>query len=169
MSRMPLDVARPVLYAAPTGSKHAGCNQDQPMKPTAIVLPVAMQALLTLLVLVQLGRARSQSMRDSNQKLGDDDVRLGRNTWSDAAAKVANNYKSQFELPVLFYAVSTLLLITSGVDAVAVGLAWIFVLSRIAHTIIHTGPNIIKWRFGAFMIGVMALVVLWVKLALHSL
>ncbi len=139
------------------------------MKPTAIILPVAVQAFLTVVVLVQLGRSRSQSMRDSRQKLGDDDVRLGRNAWSDQATKTANNYKSQFELPVLFYAVTAFLLITSGVDYLMVVLAWVFALSRIVHAIIHIGPNVIAWRFGAFFVGVVTLVAMWVKLTLHIL
>ena len=139
------------------------------MKPTAIILPVAVQAFLTFAVLVQMARSRSQSMRESSQKLSDDDVRLGRNAWSDQATKTANNYKSQFELPVLFYAVTTLLLVTSGVDYLMVVLAWVFALSRIAHAILHIGPNVIAWRFGAFFVGVVALVAMWVKLTLHIL
>lgn len=139
------------------------------MKPTAIILPVVLQALLTLGVLGLLGRARSQSMREKHQNLGDDDVRLGRNAWSETATKVSNNYKSQFELPVLFYAVTAFLLISGGVDYLMVMTAWVFVLSRIAHAVIHIGPNLIPWRFGAFMVGVVTLVVLWAKLALHTL
>lgn len=139
------------------------------MKPTAILLPVAVQALLTIVILIMMGPARSQSMRENGQQLSDADVQLGRNAWSEQATKLANNYKNQFELPVLFYAVAAFLLITSGVDYPMVALAWIFVLSRIAHTAVHIGPNVVIWRAVAFLVGVVALVAMWVKLTLHIL
>ncbi len=108
-------------------------------------------------------------MRENGQKLSDPDVQLGRNAWSERATKLANNYKNQFELPVLFYAVAAFLLITSGVDDLMVALAWVFVLSRIAQTAIHIGPNVVIWRAAAFLVGVVALVAMWVKLTLHIL
>jgi hypothetical protein len=139
------------------------------MKPTAILFPVIAQVVLTLGVLVAMGPARSQSMRDNGQKLTDDDVRIGQNSWSTQAVKVSKNYANQFELPVLFYAVVAFALITSAVDLLMVGLAWIFVLSRVAHTAIHIGPNVVMWRGTAFLVGFVALVLMWLKLTVHIL
>ena len=139
------------------------------MKPTAILFPVIVQVILTLGVLVVMGPARSQSMRDNGQKLTDDDVRIGQNSWSTQAVKVSKNYANQFELPVLFYAVVAFALITSAVDLLMVGLAWIFVLSRVVHTAIHIGPNVVMWRGTAFLVGFVALVLMWLKLTVHIL
>jgi hypothetical protein len=139
------------------------------MKPTAILFPVIAQVALTLGVLVAMGPARAQSMRENGQKLTDDDVRIGQNTWSTQAVKVSKNYANQFELPVLFYAVVAFALITSAVDLLMVGLAWIFVLSRVAHTAIHIGPNVVMWRGTAFLVGFVALVLMWLKLTVHIL
>ncbi len=137
------------------------------MTPTAILWPVLVQVILTLGVLVAMGPARAQSMRENGQKLTDDDVRIGQNVWSAQAVKVAKNYANQFELPVLFYAVAAFAMITSAVDVAMVGLAWIFVLSRVAHTVIHIGPNVVMWRGTAFLVGFVALALMWLRLAIH--
>ena len=139
------------------------------MKPTAILFPVLLQVALTFGVLIAMGPARARSMRENGQQLSDDDVRLGRNAWSDQAVKVAKSYANQFELPVLFYAVVAFALITSAVDGLMLGLAWIFAVSRVAHAFVHIGPNVIMWRGAAFLIGVLALIAMWLKLALHIL
>lgn len=157
-----------MLYAA-WAAAFRERNSGAPMKPTVILFPVLAQVVLTLGVLVAMGPARSQSMRDRGQNLTDEDVRIGQNTWSAQAVKVANNYANQFELPVLFYAVVAFALITSGVDILMFGLAWIFVLSRIAHAAIHIGPNVVKWRGVAFLVGFVALVLMWLELAIHIL
>lgn len=139
------------------------------MQPTAILFPVIVQVVLTLGVLVAMGPARAQSMRENGQKLTDDDVRIGQNTWSTEAVKVSKNYANQFELPVLFYAVVAFAMITSAVDLLMVGLAWVFVLSRVVHTAIHIGPNIVMWRGTAFLVGFVALALMWLKLTVHIL
>ncbi|MGE0700312.1 MAG: MAPEG family protein [Hyphomicrobiaceae bacterium] len=139
------------------------------MQPTSILFPVLVQVGLTYAVLVALGPARSRSMHENKQQLTDDDVRLGRNAWSEQATKVANNYRNQLELPVLFYAVVAFALITSGVDLVMLVLAWVFALSRIVHAALHIGPNIVMLRGLAFLVGAAALLAMWAKLALHIL
>ncbi|MDX2158148.1 MAG: MAPEG family protein [Hyphomicrobiaceae bacterium] len=139
------------------------------MKPTAILLPVVVQVALTVAVLVAMGPARAASMREKGQRLSDRDVTLGRNDWSDQAIKLANSYRNQFELPVLFYAVVAYALQTSAVDMVLVALAWVFAVSRIVHAAIHIGPNVVAWRGAAFLIGLVALIAMWTKLALHAI
>jgi hypothetical protein len=139
------------------------------MQPTAILFPVLVQVALTLGVLLALGPARARSLRAKGLTLDDRDVALGRAPWSEQATKVANNYQNQFELPVLFYAVVAFALQTGAVDTPMVVLAWIFAVSRLAHTAVHIGPNRIMWRGAAFLAGMLALAVMWVRIALHIL
>ena len=135
------------------------------VSPSAILYPVLVQVILTLAVLLMMGPARSRSMREQGQSLDDSDVRIGRNTWSEQATKLSNNYKNQFELPVLFYAACAFALALREVDGLIIGLAWVFALSRIVHTIIHVGVNIVIWRGVAFLVGMVALLGLWLVLA----
>jgi hypothetical protein len=139
------------------------------MQPTAILYPVFVHVALTVGLLVVLNRARSASMREREQKLTDPDVELGQNAWSPPAIKASRSYANQFELPVLFYAVVAFAMITSAVDFLMVVLAWIFAISRLVHAAIHIGPNVIAWRASAFIVGLVAVVAMWVKLALHTL
>ena len=137
------------------------------MNQVAILYPVFVQVLLTLVVLISLAPARGRSMRVHRQRLSDADVALGRNVWSDQATKRANNFKNQFEIPILFYAVVAFALITKGADSVMIVLAWLFVLSRLVHAAVHVGPNKITWRAPIYVFGVAVIMVMWIKLALH--
>ena len=134
------------------------------MSQSAIFFPVLVQALLTLAVLILLGPARARSMREQKQQLTDDDVRIGRNTWSEEATKVSNNFKNQFELPVLFYAIVAFALALKQADPVMTSLAWAFAVSRLVHAAIHVGPNVVMWRGVAYMIGAVALLAMWLLL-----
>lgn len=139
------------------------------MNPTVIIYPVLVQVLLTFVLLIAMGPARSRSLRESGKTLDDADVRLGSAPYSERATKVARSYVNQFELPVLFYAVVAFALITRRVDLFMVVLAWVFALSRVVHAWIHTGVNIIPWRAGVFIVGASALATMWIALAIHIL
>ena len=134
------------------------------MSQSAIFFPVLVQALLTLSVLILLGPARARSMRETKQQLTDDDVRIGHNTWSEEATKVSNNFKNQFELPVLFYAIVAFALALKQADPVMTGLAWAFAASRVVHAAIHVGPNVVMWRGVAYIIGAVTLLAMWLLL-----
>lgn len=134
------------------------------MSQSHIVLPAAVQALLSVVLLIGLGPARARSMREARQTLDDADVRVGRNTWSEQATKVSNNYRNQFELPVLFFAVVAYALILRAADATMIWLAWAFVATRVVHAAIHVGPNVIKWRALAFIVGASILTTMWITL-----
>ena len=136
------------------------------MNQIAILYPVFVQVLLTLLVGVMMGAARARAIPSLGKPSGAD-LALGRITWPDDAAKRAANYGNQFELPILFYAVVAFALIEKGADLLMVVLAWAFVLSRIVHTAIHIGPNLIRWRSPAFAAGFLIILLMWIKLFVH--
>ncbi len=139
------------------------------MQPSAIILPVAVQAALTVAVLIAMGPARARSMREDRLSFADREVKLGINHWSDQAIKTANSYNNQFEMPVLFYTAAAFSMLAGAADAVMVTLAWVFALSRIAHAVIHIGPNIVMYRGLAFGVGVFAMVAMWIRLVIHVL
>ncbi len=80
---------------------------------------------------------------------------------------VRNNLANQFELPVLFHACCLALLASGGVGPVVLVLAWIFVVSRYAHTAIHVTTNRIRYRQPAFAAGFLTLGAMWAALAVH--
>ena len=109
----------------------------------ALLLPVFVQVLLTLIVMLRMGQTRSASLAASRTHPNKKDVALGTHTWNEDATKAANNFSNQFEIPVLFYAVVAFALIVKQHDIVMVALAWIFVLLRVVHAAIHIGPNVV--------------------------
>lgn len=82
---------------------------------------------------------------------------------------MGNAYSNQFELPVLFYVLTILALITRKADLLFVVLAWVFVASRCVHAFVHVTSNDIKLRFPAFAVGALVLALMWVLFALAIL
>lgn len=130
---------------------------------TLILIPVLMQVGLTLCLFPFLFLRRARSMKERGQR--PNDIALANDgDWSEDARKLANNYKSQFELPVLFYVIALFAYALRLVDVWMLGLAVVFAVSRIVHTLIHVGPNVVLPRLGAFTIGYAAVIAMTVLL-----
>ena len=74
----------------------------------------------------------------------------------------ANNLANLFEMPVLFFALIPLLLITHHAGHVQVLLAWAFVIFRAVHSVIHIGPKKVQARFMAYLASCAALAAMWI-------
>ena len=123
-----------------------------------LLLPAFVQFALTVYVLTRMGQGRVRAVRSGQVKRAEIDTK---SAYSEAVQKFANNYVSQFELPVLFYVVLAFALATELIDFVMIGLAWAFVGSRLLHRIVHTGANRIVRRFKVFVAGLVFLVGMW--------
>ncbi len=139
------------------------------MPTSTLLAPVFIQVLLTFVVMIQMGRARTASLQQSRTNPNKREVALGEYQWSDAATKAANNFSNQFELPVLFYTATAFALLLKQTDTVVVALAWAFAATRIAHAAIHLGPNVVRYRFLAYLAGALCLLGLWGTLAFRVL
>ena len=84
--------------------------------------------------------------------------------WDAAARKASNNYNNLFEIPVLFYLATAFALITRMVDVWILALAWVFVASRVLHSVVHLTTNIVNWRGPIFLVGFVTVVAMWVLL-----
>lgn len=72
-----------------------------------------------------------------------------------------------FEAPPLFYVVSLMIYVTGQTSALLVGLAWAYVLLRVAHSYVHLTSNVLNLRFRIFGLSWLALTALWVVLAVQ--
>ena len=139
------------------------------MTYTAILLPVFAQVLLTFVVLFWLGHVRGRALK-ARQVADRDGAVLGdERVWPVGVRQASACFRNQFEIPVLFYALSTLVLVTRKADFVYIILAWVFVITRWIHAGVHVGPNIVGLRFAAYAVGVFALLVMWLLFALAIL
>ena len=82
--------------------------------------------------------------------------------WIERPAKTFNNL---LQVPILFYVVCLLMLVTEEIDSIQVTLAWLFVATRIAHAFVYIVFNHVPYRFAAFVTGVLTLAVIWGRFA----
>ena len=130
------------------------------MSISAVILPVLIQVGLTFLLLLWLGRSRVGHLRSGEVRVKD--IALGERNWPTRILQIQNSYHNQFELPVLFYVLVLLALITRKADMLFVVMSWMFVTSRLVHAAIHTTSNKVSLRFMAFVVGVLILAAMWV-------
>ena len=133
------------------------------MPQNIIILPVAAQAFLTLGVLLVLAVRRQQSLK-ADGKTPEDMVLANDADWRRPAEFASRNFKNQFELPVLFYAVCAFLLIARLVDTTQMALATLFVLSRFVHAGFHLAGGRVINRGLAYLVGFAAIALMWLWL-----
>lgn len=84
-------------------------------------------------------------------------------------SSAADNFRNLFELPVLFYLAIVVAAQTAQVRPLTLGLAWAFVVLRIAHSAIQCTYNKVMHRFYVYVSGGVALWLLWGVLAVGLL
>ena len=72
----------------------------------------------------------------------------------------AHNYNHLMEQPTLFYATIVALIVTGCDNPIALYAAWAYVALRIAHSLIQSLSNRIRYRFAVFMLASIALIVM---------
>lgn len=81
-------------------------------------------------------------------------------------SRVADNYNHLHEQPTIFYAVALAAQVAGAADTLNIGLAWTYVLLRVAHSFVQATANIIPLRFTVFTLGSAVLLVLLVRTVL---
>ncbi len=127
----------------------------------AILPPLFLHVLLIVVVLNGVMTCRVlETLKSDEVKKG---MKEGRSDmYSRTATLLSDNLKNQFELPMLFYA--AVLLAIAVQQPIADGfvtLAWVFVISRIIHSVIHTTVNIVLVRASVWGVGLLALLLMW--------
>ena len=89
------------------------------------------------------------------------DVDLRQPNWPRPIQQINNSYTSQFELPVLFYVLTILAIISKHADLLFVVMAWIFVVLRLLHCYVHVTSNNLNQRGPVFGIGALVLALMW--------
>ncbi len=134
---------------------------------TLLLLPVFIQVALTFALLFWLGPARVGALQRGEVKLKD--IALGQSAWPARITQISRSYQNQFELPVLFYVLVLIALVTRKPDIWLATGAWLFVISRLVHAYIHVTKNVVQARFQAYVVGAFTLVAMWLWLAIRVL
>lgn len=94
----------------------------------------------------------------------------GTNPFATLEPRVSANLSNQFEWPVLFYAICTLLIARPDLyQPIYVWFAWLFVVGRIIHSIVQIFTNNIRLRGLIFTINFVAVMCMWIVLGLSVL
>ncbi len=125
-----------------------------------VLLPLFVEVLLTFGVMFGMMYFRTSSLRSGETRF--ENIALREPNWPVRAQQFANSFANQFELPVLFYVLTVLSIITHHADTVFVVLAWIFVVFRIAQALVHVTSNVVRYRGGFYGVGALVLVVMWI-------
>ena len=124
-----------------------------------VLLPLFVEVILTFVLLFWLAPLRRGGFKSGVVR--EADIALGQKAWPQRTQQIANSFDNQFQLPILFYVLTILSIITRHADLIFVILAWIFVLSRIAHAYVHTTSNRVLVRGGIYGAGAFALAIAW--------
>ncbi len=130
---------------------------------TAMFWPMIAHAFLVFILYYMLSKRRMSAIRQ-----GGFDARQFKENLSEPAESllVHNNLKNQFELPMLFHAGVVAIFICNADNIATIALAWIFVLSRYAHSYVHVTSNRLLLRRPLFMVGFGATALMWLWLAI---
>jgi hypothetical protein len=77
---------------------------------------------------------------------------------------VGRHFDNQFQLPMLFLITCCLHMIVDKVDHLTLLLAWLFVVTRFFHSLIHLGHNRILPRAMSYAAGWLMILLLWGQL-----
>lgn len=129
------------------------------MPDKIIFLPMLTHMLLVILLYMRLAKLK----RFAASKGDVDEIRraLFENAWPDYVIKVNNNIHNQFELPLLFYALTFVFWSLQVTSPLVLILSWFFVVTRVWHSVIHIGVNAVIWRRRIFTWGCYTILVLW--------
>ncbi len=129
-----------------------------------LALPMAAMLTLTLLVWVYMF-VRRMGYLTANE-VDAEQLKTPAEVAAILPADVAgpgNNFKNLLEVPVLFYVICLYLTVFGLVDALHVNCAWIFVVGRVIHSLIHCTYNKVMHRFLVYLISSIAVWVMIVR------
>lgn len=125
--------------------------------PGMIVLPVLAHVWLVMILYVYLGISRKQAVKSGEMKYEEFTPTLKEPL---AVARLSRNLSNQFELPVIFYLLSILLLLSQRATMTDIYIAWAFVASRVVHSGVALFSNRIRPRSLAFAVGLLLILAL---------
>jgi hypothetical protein len=81
--------------------------------------------------------------------------------------RAGRHYDNLMQLPMLFFATVAIALAVKVESTLILSAAWLFVVSRVAHTLIHLGSNHVIKRMSAFFFGWFCILAMWLAILIH--
>ncbi len=129
------------------------------MSVQMVLLPIFVLVILTFVVGIVLGARRQRAF--SSKETRWQDIAVRKEGWPADAMQASHSFSNQFELPVLFYVLTILALITKQADLIFVILAWVFVIMRVLQAVVHVTSNHVPTRGAFYAVGAVVLMIMW--------
>ena len=133
--------------------------------PIAILWPTFALVALIILVWFWLTVERGRHIKRSPPTAEDFATGEAALRYFTPVEMPANNFRNLFEMPVLYFAIVPLLMITHQGNHVQVALAWAFVLLRAVHSFIHIVVRKVMIRAPVYWLGSAVLMAMWIGFA----
>jgi hypothetical protein len=124
-----------------------------------ILAPLFVQVLLTFALMLGMMYFRTTALRSGQARL--ENIAMREPNWPLRAALFGNAFGNQYELPVLFYVLTILAMMTRHADLLFVVMAWIFVACRVLQAAVHVTSNNVPFRGGFYGVGAIVLLIMW--------
>ncbi len=86
------------------------------------------------------------------------------NSLPENVIVAGRHFDNQFQVPILFLITCCAHILVGQFNNFTVGLAWLFILTRIGHSIVHLGKNKLRPRVAFYASGWLVLLALWAQL-----
>lgn len=136
------------------------------MSLPSILLPVFVLVTLTFFLGFLMAGQRAKAVKSG--QVGDE-RKLYEIRWPERAQLAGNAFHNQLELPVLFYVLVVLAIISQKADLLFVAMSWAFVILRLVHAFVHVTSNHEMSRGMSFLVSVAVLMAMWVIFAARIL
>ena len=130
------------------------------MEKTLILYPAIAMMILTLFVYVK--NYLDNRIAVINKSIKFRYFKAYKGQVPEYLAVSRQTLKNQFELPIFFYFLISIILVFDKVSQADIILSWIFVISRYLHCYIRLSSNKVLNRAKVFMFGMLVLIVWWV-------
>jgi hypothetical protein len=127
-----------------------------------LIYPMAAHVALSAFLYVLLTIARAPAVWGVGRRPD------GSNPFAELEPRISANLSNQFEWPLFFYAACLLLIAQHAFDARQLVLAWIFVAGRVVHSGVQVFTGNIRLRGLVFTINFVAVLGMWLCLALST-
>jgi hypothetical protein len=140
--------------------RQPAASPELPMSVPMILAPLFVQVLLTFAVMLGMMYFRTTSLRRGETRF--EMIANREPNWPPRATQFGNAFSNQFELPVLFYVLTILSMMTRHADLFFVLMAWVFVTLRVLQAVTHVTSNNVPMRGGFFGASALVLLIMWI-------
>ena len=130
------------------------------METTLILYPAISMMLLTLILYIKNYLDNVKARKSGDIKFSYFKAYQGEVPEHVAVSR--QTLKNQFELPIFFYFLISIILVFDKVTQLDLIFAWIFVVSRYLHCYIRLSSNYVPHRAKVFKLGMLVLIAWWV-------